>query len=322
MSLFLFPLIAFLAVLVTALLLYRVWAHVFDPRSKAKNKRLQAIRNAVHPNGQGPGGMQNTVHEGAVESWLRSHLKAFGKLESLSRQARSPLTALQVLGIIAGLFALVAVPGLLLGTTPLFIMVLATAIAATPVLWLSRAADRRRRAFGDKLPEALDYISRSMRAGHSLTSAIGMLGREFKDPIGHEFKTVFDEIGFGIPFKDAIGELADRVQSTDLNFFVISLQIQHETGGNLTELLDGLSNTIRQRIKLRGKIRTLSSEGRASAWVLGSMPFALVAILTLINPGYISQLWTTPEGHKLTLTALGLMAVGFFLLKRIVNFKV
>ncbi|ABB23666.1 type II secretion system F family protein [Pelodictyon luteolum] len=322
MALLFFPLIAFLAVLLTVLLLHRVWVGLFDPRSKAKNHRLQAIHNTVHRAGKGPGGVQNTVREGAGESWLRSHFKAFSQLEALIRRAHSPLCALQVLAMTLGLFALVGVPGMLMGINALFILVPAAAIASTPVLWLSRAANRRRRAFGDKLPEALDYISRSMRAGHSLTSAIGMLGTEFRDPIGHEFKTVFDEIGFGIPFKDAIGELADRVQSTDLNFFVISLQIQHETGGNLTELLDGLSNTIRQRIKLRGKIRTLSSEGRASAWVLGSMPFALVAILTLINPGYISVLWTTPEGHKLTLSALGLMSVGFFLLKRIVNFKV
>ena len=158
--------------------------------------------------------------------------------------------------------------------------------------------------------------------GHSLTSAIGMVGKEFPDPLGHEFKIVFDEISFGIPFKEAIDRLADRVQSYDLNFFVISLKIQHETGGNLTELLDGLANTLRERIKLRGKIRTLSSEGRSSAQVLGSMPFVLAGILGLINPGYISLLWTTPQGQKLVLIGGGLMSVGFFLLNRIIKIKV
>ena len=220
------------------------------------------------------------------------------------------------------LFTVVVVLGILRQTNPLLLLVLAVAIASTPVLWLSLQSNKRRQAFGDKLPETLDYISRAMRAGHSLTSAIGMVGKEFPDPIGHEFKTVFDEIAFGIPFKDTISHLAARVQSYDLNFFVIALMIQHETGGNLAELLDGLASTMRERIKLRGKIRTLSSEGRASAWVLGSMPFSLAGILGLINPGYISVLFTTPQGHNLILIGAGLLAVGFSMLNRIIHIKV
>ena len=220
------------------------------------------------------------------------------------------------------LFTVVVALGLIRQTNPLLLLVLAVSIASTPFLWLYRLANHRRQAFGDKLPEAIDYITRALHAGQSLTSAIGMLGKEFPDPIGHEFKTVFDEISFGIPFKDAIDQLADRVQSYDLNFFVISLKIQHETGGNLTELLDGLAGTLRERIKLRGKIRTLSAEGRASEWVLGSMPFALGGILGLINPGYMGVLFTTSQGHTLILIGGGLMSVGFFLLNRIVKIKV
>jgi tight adherence protein B len=226
------------------------------------------------------------------------------------------------MGIMFALFTVVVMLGLMRKINPLLLPVLASAIAITPVLWLTRQANQRRQVFGDKLPEALDYISRALRAGHSLISAIGMVGKEFPDPIGQEFKTVFDEVGFGIPFKDAIGQLADRVQSNDLNFFVISLMIQHETGGNLTELLDGLAKTMRERFKLRGKIRTLSSEGRSSAWILGSLPFVLAGILALINPGYISVLWTTPQGQNLMLIGAGLMSVGFFLLSRIIQIKV
>ncbi|MGB8248421.1 MAG: type II secretion system F family protein, partial [Chlorobium sp.] len=212
--------------------------------------------------------------------------------------------------------------GLLRHVNPLLLIVLAVAIAGTPVLWIVRQVNQRRRAFGDKLPETLDYISRALRAGHSLTSAISMVGKELPDPIGHEFKTVSDEIVFGIPFKDAMGQLADRVQSNDLNFFVISLMIHHETGGNLTELLDGLAKTIRERVKLRGKVRTLASEGRASAWILGGLPFVFAGIISLINPGYISVLWTTPQGHTLLLIGAGLMVMGIFVLSRIIRIKV
>ncbi len=322
MSTFLISFLAFVAVMLIMLLFFGVWGHFFDPRNKAKKKRLQAIYNAVNCGGQTQNSMQTVLQESTLETWLRSRSGIFEQLENLVKRAHSPLTAWRLMGIMLSLFTVVVVFCLLRQTNPLLLLVLAVAIASTPILWLSRRANHRRQAFGDKLPETLDYISRAMRAGHSLTSAIGMVGKEFPDPIGHEFKTVFDEISFGISFKDAIGQLADRVQSYDLNFFVISLKIQHETGGNLTELLDGLSKTLRERVKLRGKIRTLSSEGRASAWVLGSMPFFLAGMLTLMNPGYMSVLWTTPQGHTLLLFGGGLMAVGFFLLNSIIQIKV
>jgi len=322
MTTFLIFFFAFVLVMLIILLLYAVWVRFFEPRSQAKKQRLQAIHNAVHRGGQSPDSAQTTLQKSALDTWLRSRSRTFEQLESLLKRAHSPLTAERLMGLMLALFMVVVVLGLLRQMNPLILLVLAVAIASTPVLWLSRQSNQRRQAFGDKLPETLDYISRAMRAGHSLTAAIGMVGKEFPDPIGHEFKTVFDEISFGIPFKDTIGHLADRVQSYDLNFFVISLKIQHETGGNLTELLDGLARTLRERVKLRGKIRTLAAEGRASAWVLGSMPFLLAGLLTLVNPGYMSLLWTTSQGQTVILIGGGLMAFGFFVLNNIVNIKV
>ncbi len=318
MMTFLLPFFVFAAVMLILLLAYVVWGNFFDRRNKIKKKRLLAIHNAVHPGKQSLGSLQDS----AFETSLRLRFKAFEQLETLVQRAHSQLSAVRIMGLMFALCIVVLVFGLLLKINFLLLLVLAIAIGRMPVLWLSRKANKRRKAFEDKLPETLDYISRAMRAGHSLTSAIGMVGKEFADPIGQEFKTVFDEISFGISFKEAIGQLADRVQSNDINFFVISLMIQHETGGNLTELLDGLAKTVRERVKLRGKMRTLAAEGRASAWVLGSIPFALGGILSLISPGYMSVLWTTPQGQTLILIAAGLMAVGFFLLNRIVQIKV
>ncbi len=318
MTTFLISFFAFVAVMLIMLLVYGVWDHFFDRRKQLKKQRLQTIQNAFNPAGQSI----SSAQESAIETWLRSRSRTFERLENLLIIAHVPLTAGRLIGLMFALLTLVVVLGLLRQTNPLLLLVLAVAIASTPVLWLSRQANRRRQAFGDKLPETLNYISRAMRAGNSLTSAIGMVGKEFPDPIGPEFKIVFDEIAFGIPFKDTLDHLGDRVQSYDLNFFVIALMIHHETGGNLTELLDGLANTMRERIKLRGKIRTLSAEGRASAWVLGSMPFVIAGLLTLINPRYMSVLWTTPQGQTLILFGGGLMAVGFFLLKSITHIKV
>ena len=323
MSTLLFPLFAFVAVMLTMLLVYGVWFYFFDRRNQARKKqRLQAIHNAIHFGGQSLGSSQTNLHDSELETWLRSHSRIFEQLEILVQQAHSPLTTGRLIGLMLALFTVALMLGLLRHTNPLLLLMLAVAIASTPVLWLSRQANKRRQVFGDRLPEAIDYITRALRAGHSLSSAIGMLGKEFPEPIGHEFKTVSDEIVFGIPFKDAIGQLADRVQSNDLNFFVISLMIHRETGGNLTELLDGLAKTMRERVKLRGKIRTLSSEGRASALILSSMPFVFAGIISLINPGYISVLWTTPQGQTLVLIGCGLMAVGFFVLNSIVQIKV
>ena len=322
MTTFLISVFAFLAALLIMLLVYVVWSRFFDRSNKAKKKRLQAIHNAIHWGGQSQSSSQTTPQQSALVVWLRSRSRTFEQLEKLIQRSHSALTAGRLMALMLALFAVVMVLGLLRQANPLLLLVLAVAIASTPVLWLNRQSNQRRQLFGDKLPETLDYISRAMRAGHSLTSAIGMVGKEFPDPIGHEFKTVFDEISFGIPFKEAIGQLSDRVQSYDLNFLVISLKIQHETGGNLTELLDGLAKTLRERVKLRGKIRTLSAEGRASAWVLGSMPFFLAGMLTLVNPGYMSLLWTTPQGQTVILIGGGFMGVGFFVLNSIIQIKV
>ena len=288
MTTFLISFFAFEAVMLIILLLYGVWVYFFDRRNKAKKQHLQAIHNAVHWAGQS----RSSAQESALETWLRTRSKTFKQLENLVQRARSPLTALRLMGLMLALFTVVVGLGLLRQTNLLLLLLLAVAITSTPLLWLFRQANQRHKAF------------------------------EFPDPIGSEFKTVFDEIGFGIPFKEAIGHLADRVPSSDLNFFVISLMIQHETGGNLAELLDGLAKTMRERVKLRGKIRTLSAEGRISAWVLGSMPFVVAGLITLTTPGYLSVLWTTPQGKNLILIGSGLMAVGFFVFNRIIQIKV
>lgn len=316
------PVVVFMAVVLITTLLYWIWSNFFSTRNKAKKERLQIIRNAVHSSNPGIDSTLSPRLENELEIWLRSRSRTFARLENLIKRAHSQFTAGRLMGLMLFLFIAVEVFGLLRQTNPLLLFVLALAIASIPVLWLSQKASKRSKAFGDKLPDTLDYISRALRASHSLNMAISMVGKEFPDPIGTEFKTVADKIGFGIPFKDAIAQLADSVQSRDLNFFVVSILIQHETGGNLTELLDRLAKTMRARIKLRGKIRTLSSEGRSSAWILGSLPFVLAIILWLANPGYISILWTTPQGQNLILLGGALLAMGLIVLNHLVKIKV
>lgn len=312
----------FMAVVLVTMLLYWIWSNFFDSRNKAKKERLHTIHAAVHASDPNIGSTRFPLAESELETWLRAHSRTFVELENLIKRAHIRLTAGRVMGLMFVLFTVAVVFGLLRQINLWLLFGLAVALANLPVLWLSQKASKRSKAFGEKLPETLDYISRALRASHSLNSAITMIGKEFPDPIGTEFKVVSDKIGFGIPFKDAIRELADGIKSRDLNFFVVSIMIQHETGGNLTELLDGLAKTMRARIKLRGKIRTLSSEGRASAWILGSLPFVLAVILWIANPGYISLLWTTPQGQNLIVIGFVLLFVGLVVLNRLVKIKV
>ncbi len=312
----------FIAVVLITVLPYWVWSNFFSSRNKAKKERLQTIHSLVHSSKSRLDNALSYLPENELEAWLRSRSRTFVRIENLIKLAHSQFTVWRLVGLMLVLFIVVVAFGLWRQANPMLMLMLALASASAPVLWLSQKAKKRGKAFGDKLPETLDYISRALRASHSLNMAISMIGKEFPDPIGTEFKTVADKINFGIPFKDAIAQLADGIQSRDLNFFIVSILIQHETGGNLTELLDRLAKTMRARIKLRGKIRTLSSEGRASAWILGSLPFVLAAILWIANPGYISLLWTTSQGQNLLLLGIVLLIVGLFVLNRLVKIKV
>ena len=194
--------------------------------------------------------------------------------------------------------------------------------AAMPTAYLKHLEKDRRQLFENQLPEALDFMTRALRAGHGLTVALGMVGDELPAPVGSEFKTTFDHINLGMSFDEALGDLAERIQSSDLNFLVIALTIQRKTGGNLAELLSTLSGTVRERIKLKGKIRVLASEGKLSGVMIGALPFVLGLILSFVNPVYMATLWTTPAGQKLVLAGLVMMMLGALWMWKIVQIKV
>lgn len=315
------PSITFLLVSGLALLGVSLWLYRYSPQAKAKAQRLRNIRSSRI--GQHADHAQERSHGlTALDKWLREHVQAYAGLDELIVRAHSDRTPLQIIGFSCAAWVLVGVICLSTGAGLWLALLLGGLGAWLPVVKLMRAATTRSRMFEEKLPEALDFMARALRAGHSITVTMGMAGNELADPIGIEFKTVFDEIGFGIPFNDAMTEMARRMNSHDLDFLVIALLIQRETGGNLTELLEGLAKTVRERIKLQGKVRTLSSEGRFSAMLLGSLPFVLGAILSLLNPSYMSALWLSPEGHNILIAGSVLLVVGFVSLSRIVRIKV
>jgi tight adherence protein B len=174
----------------------------------------------------------------------------------------------------------------------------------------------------EQLPDALDLISRALKAGHAFPSGLQMVGEEAQDPIAGEFRIVHDEINFGVAVPTALANLANRVPSLDMRQFVIAVLIQRETGGNLTELLANISTLIRERLKLLMKVRVLSAEGRLSAWILCLLPFFLAGVINLINPRFMSVLWTDPMGLKMIYASLVMMAVGALWMRKIIRIRV
>jgi tight adherence protein B len=244
------------------------------------------------------------------------------RLDRLLLQSGLKRTVPSLLGLCVG----GAIVGLVLGIfLPLpwwAAPALAAGIGSLPYLQVMHARRRRLHAIEQQLPDALDLMSRALRAGHAFPSAVQMTGTEGPEPIAGEFRITFDEVNYGVPMQDALANLATRVPVTDLRFFVIAVAIQRETGGNLTELLDKLSALIRERFKLLGTIRVLSSEGRLSAWILSALPFVLVGLINFINPKFMGLLWNDPGGLIAVYISLGLMVTGIFWMTRIVKIRV
>ncbi|MBZ9977393.1 type II secretion system F family protein [Mesorhizobium sp. BR-1-1-10] len=189
-----------------------------------------------------------------------------------------------------------------------------------PLLVLRRARNKRIRKFAKQLPDALDMIVRSLRAGHPASVAIGLVAREMPDPLGTEFGIVSDEITFGLSIEQAVRKLSQRVGFEGLQLLSVSLSIQAKTGGNLTEILANLSSVMRERQKLRMKIKALSAEGRVSAWIISLFPIAMFFTLQILAPAYYGGVWGNPLVFPIFLL-FGLWALlGDFIMYRMVTF--
>ena len=225
-----------------------------------------------------------------------------------------------------GMFALAGLvlalaSSLLLGFSIIVALIIFLIVAlALPFLVLKRARNKRIQKFARQLPDALDMIVRSLRAGHPTSVAIGLVAREMADPLGTEFGIVSDEITFGLSLENAVRKLSQRVGFEGLNLLSISLSIQSKTGGNLTEILDNLARVLRERQKLRLKIRALSAEGRISAWMISLFPIVMFLILQVLAPSYYGGIWHNPAVLPV-FVIFGVWALlGDYIMYRMVNF--
>ncbi|MGA7461263.1 MAG: type II secretion system F family protein [Candidatus Korobacteraceae bacterium] len=244
------------------------------------------------------------------------------KIHLLLEQAESTRT---VAGILACSLAL-GVVGYGIGCyeLPSALMALVPALvsAASPFLVLRYQRTRRLREFNRHLPEAIDLMSRALRAGHSLTAAIEIVGDESPEPVRSEFRAVYQQQNFGLPAREALVQLAHRIPLPELNFVVTAILLQRETGGNLVEVLDRTTEVIRERLRIQGEVRIYTAQGRLTGWILSLLPVAMFFLLSLANRGYTRVLVEDPTGRKLVYAGLGLMVLGGLAIRKIVNVKI
>lgn len=199
---------------------------------------------------------------------------------------------------------------------------IAVAFMSIPYGMLRRARRLRLLKIEQQLPEAADFLARAMRAGHSFSNVLQMVGSELPEPLSGEFRTAHEEINYGVPMHEALTNLAGRIPLTDLRYLVIAVLIQREAGGNLAEILGNISHIIRERLKLVAQVRVLSAEGRMSAWVLGLLPFGVTLMMLLTSPAYIRVLWTDPTGVRLLWYGAGMLTLGVLWLRKLIHIRI
>ncbi|MFV0421273.1 type II secretion system F family protein [Oleidesulfovibrio sp.] len=258
-------------------------------------------------------------------NWINKALSSrsvMRKLDLILEQGKTNVS----LGMIILASIVLAVAGFMLITaiTGNFWLTIITPVGFgyIPFAWIFSRRNARMNKFHRQLPDALDLIARALKAGHAFPQGMRMVADEFADPIGPEFQITLEEINFGVTPDAALLAMTRRVDCSDLQFFVVSVNIQRETGGNLAEIVSSIAYLLRERFKLHGRVKVLSAEGRLTAWILFALPFGIGFIINLLNPDFMSALYTTPEGNMLLNGSLFMMTIGAIALKKLTTIKV
>lgn len=318
----LFLLIAFLAVVLLLEGLYLLWNDTRSPEVQRFARRLRAVSAGSH----GHQALNLLKERGLNDAkWLDRLLLQVPRIGAIDRMlvqsgSSMPLTRLAQL---CALFLFVPLLGAVLFRLPMLVMLpVALLSGLQPYLWMLRKRGKRLSKLDEQLPEVLELMSRALRAGHALPSALQMVSTEGVEPIANEFRITHEEINYGVAAHDALLNMAARVPTTDMRYFVVAVLLQRDTGGNLSELLDNLSKLMRDRFKLLGRIRVLSAEGKLSGYILFGLPFVTAGMINLVNPDFMKVLWTDPIGPKLLTGAFVMMTLGGLWMRKIVRIRV
>ncbi|HVH26713.1 MAG TPA: type II secretion system F family protein [Vicinamibacterales bacterium] len=205
---------------------------------------------------------------------------------------------------------------------PIFGPIAGAVGAFMPIAFLKHKRSVRLKKFEEQFPEALDVLSRAIRAGHAFQTAMGMAADELPIPVGPELKKTFDQQNFGLPLRDALNDLAERVDILDVRFFVTAVLIQRETGGNLAEILDNLAHVVRERFKIQRQVRVHTAHGRFTGYVLLALPAFLAIALSFLNPDHMSPLFRESLGQTMLICGMVLQAIGYFWIRQVIKIEV
>ncbi len=283
--------------------------------------RLDLLTGAATPAGKDKKAelLASPLNDGP--SFLEEYIKKWFNLRAFLQQADVPLSPSKFFLISAamGLGGMILLP---IVQAPLFLAPLGIVFAAVPFGILMFKRKKRLASFAKQLPEALELISRALRAGHSLASGFKLVADEMDAPISREFERCYEAQNLGIPLESAIEEMTERVPNLDLRFFATAVILQRQTGGDLAEILDKIGYLVRERFKIWGQIQALTGEGRLSGIVLLSLPPVLFVVMWRLNPNYCMALFTDPLGHQMLAGAIIMQIIGALVIRKIVNIKV
>lgn len=287
--------------------------------------RLETFTRAAHAKQQ-KNDAQQTIAEALAKSHRRNILdellERVPHVDRLLEQADVAIPASRLLTITVLLAAMGLVIGFLFRLHWAIVLALSPTLGSLPLAWLWWRRRKRLKLLAAQLPEALDMLSRSLRAGQSLASGFGLVAREIPAPLGREFGRIFEEQNLGIPLEESLRDMADRIPNMDLKFFATAVVLQRQTGGDLAEILDRISSLIRERFNIWGQVQALTGEGRLSGIVLMALPVVIFLAVYYLNRDYIMLLFTDPMGKKMLATAIIMQVIGALVIRKIVNIKV
>ena len=292
-------------------------------REKTLESRLQELGGNEAPNPAAGGSLLAAHENGAtkVDRVARQAIKG-SKFERWFEQSGTKMsfTFMMMLTGILGFVGAMAAYSVshIAWVSPIGLV---AGVAILPLVLRQKRA-RRLYKFEEHFPEALDLLSRAIRAGHAFSAGMKMVADEMGEPVGPEFRKAFDEQNFGLPLKESLNNLSDRIPILDVRFFSTAVLIQRETGGNLSEILDNLAAVVRERFKIRRQVRVHTAHGRFTGYVLMALPAFLGCALMFINPDHMNLLFNEPIGHMLIVACIIMQAIGFFWIKQIVKIEV
>jgi len=322
-TLMLITLIVFLTVALSVFGVYYALTAASQSERSEVRRRLQAIA-LRNPNDEDMPSLikQEILSDVPALNWLLFKLPFAMRMERLLDQSDVKLRVgtlflLTVVLFVAGLALGIFVRhGLALG------LVLGVVLSLLPYGYLVYMRDKRLRKFTELFPDTLDMLARSLRAGHSFTSALQVVAEEMPDPVSKVFRIAYDEQSLGLSLSESLANMTERINSLDLAFFVTAVNIQRETGGNLAEILEKLGMTIRERFKILGQLRIYTAQGRLSGYILASLPLILALVIWVINPGYLEILIKHKMGLYLIAAGVFMQLTGFYVIRRIIAIEI